>query len=271
MPIAHTNGIDLCYNIQGHGEPLVMIMGLGGGRGAWFFQERTFRRYFTLITFDSRGIGKSDRVEEPYTIRTMADDTIGLMDYLKIEKAHILGMSMGGIVAQEMAINYPDRVRKLILAATTPGDDGNNNSPPEMGTRLGLVKEGSTDIDYGSLDSDTLLNSLNHLAFNKKRYRWFILPFAKVYMKRIGGSEGPVKQFEVAVGHSTVDRLHMIQAPTLVITGADDRLVPPHRSEVMANLIPNARLVKIQGGSHTLIVEQRGAFNREVVDFLRQS
>jgi pimeloyl-ACP methyl ester carboxylesterase len=271
MPRAHTNGIDLFYKVQGHGEPLFMIMGLGGGRGAWFFQTRSFRRYFTLITFDSRGIGKSDKAEKPYTIRTMADDTVGLMDYLEIDKAHILGMSMGGIVAQEIAINYPDRVGKLILAATTPGEDENGDSHPEIVTRLGLAKEGSTDIDYSRLDSNTLLNSLNQLAFNRKLYRWFIVPFAKVYMKRIGGSEGPMRQFKAAVEHSTVDRLHMIQAPTLVITGADDRLVPPHHSEVLASMISGARLVKIKGGSHTLIVEQRGAFNRVVLDFLRHS
>ena len=95
-----------------------------------------------------------------------------------------------------------------------------------------------------------------------------ILPLTKVYMKSVG-FEGLAGQFEAAAGHSTLDRLHLIEAPTLVITGAEDRLIPPHFSEVIASLIPNARLVKVEGGSHTFLAEMRSRFNKEILDFLR--
>ena len=105
MPKASVNGVNVNYKVHGEGEPLVLIMGFAAPRWAWFFQTRAFRKYYKVITFDNRGVGKTDKPSEPYTIKTMADDTIGLMDYLGIDKAHILGYSMGGIIAQELIIN----------------------------------------------------------------------------------------------------------------------------------------------------------------------
>ncbi len=123
MPKAKVNGINISYSVGGKGEPLFLIMGLGREGGDWVLQRRVFQKYFRVITFDSRGAGKSDKPGEPYTIKSMADDTVALMDYLKIGKAHVLGVSMGGMIAQEMAINYPERVGKLVLVSTTPGRD----------------------------------------------------------------------------------------------------------------------------------------------------
>ena len=95
-----------------------------------------------------------------------------------------------------------------------------------------------------------------------------LLPLSKVYMKFVG-FKGVLGQLEAVVGYSTLDRLHQIEAPTLVITGTEDRIISPHSSEVIASRIPNAKLVKLEGGSHTFLVEMRGRFNREVLDFLR--
>lgn len=96
MPSAKVNGISIDYKVEGQGEPLVMIMGLGGARSSWRSQTGFFKKYYRTVTFDNRGVGKSDKPAGPYTIRMMADDTIGLMDHLSIEKAHVLGVSMGG-------------------------------------------------------------------------------------------------------------------------------------------------------------------------------
>jgi pimeloyl-ACP methyl ester carboxylesterase len=115
MPKANIHGINLYYQVHGEGAPLVMVQGFGGGHRGWFFQTRAFKKYFQVIIFDNRGIGRSDKAPGQYTVRDLADEAIGLMDYLHIDKAHILGMSMGGMVAQELAINYPDRLKKLVL------------------------------------------------------------------------------------------------------------------------------------------------------------
>jgi len=297
MPIARVNGINMAYDVSGHGEPLVLIMGPGGTRQSWFFQKRAFSKHFKVITFDNRGIGKSDKPDEPYTINTLADDTVGLMNHLGIDKAHILGVSGGGRVAQEVAINYPQRVIKLVLASTTHG--GEDEVTPEMQKVLGVM-------DYFS-ENDTLKagmsrcpvcqielqkkelwehqwaahrqqmlewarnadwQSMASQSFNKRLYKMFISLLAWLQVK-MGDTGTYVKYIEASVGNSTLDRLHMIKAPTLVIIGTEDRLCPPHSSEVIAERIPNAKLVRIEGGSHAQHVEMRGKFNKEVLDFLR--
>ncbi|MFP3880362.1 MAG: alpha/beta fold hydrolase, partial [Dehalococcoidia bacterium] len=110
MPLASVNGININYRVAGDGEPLVMIMGFSAGRIGWVPQLRFFKRYYRVVTFDNRGAGRSDKPPGPYSTGMMADDTAKLMDVLGIEKAHIMGLSMGGMIAQELAINYPQRV-----------------------------------------------------------------------------------------------------------------------------------------------------------------
>jgi pimeloyl-ACP methyl ester carboxylesterase len=154
MAEANVNGINIAYDVYGQGEPLVLIMGLGGTRQSWVFQKRAFSKHFKVITFDSRGIGKSDKPDEPFTIKTIADDTIGLMDHLNIDKAHILGVSHGGRVAQEVAINYPDRVNRLVLASTNTGAEGIDDLPPEVLSAFGRKeRSGQTDIIYAGMKS----------------------------------------------------------------------------------------------------------------------
>src|SRR4030042_1123751 len=104
MPKANVNGANIYYEVHGRGEPLVMIMGLGGGCKGWYFQTRALKKHYRVIVFDNRGIGKSAKATEPYTIGNMAADVLGLMDHLGIDKAHVLGMSLGSLVAQESAI-----------------------------------------------------------------------------------------------------------------------------------------------------------------------
>jgi pimeloyl-ACP methyl ester carboxylesterase len=267
MPKASVNGIEMFYNVRGHGEPLVLIMGLGGGHLSWFFQVLAFKRHYRIVTFDNRGIGGTSRPSEPYTIRTMADDTVSLMDHIGISSAHVLGLSMGGMIAAEMAVNYPDRVRKLILASTPTGRGETGDASSVVLSALGLGEDASGRIDVEGLQSRRLLDSVNSRAFNKRWFRWLASPVVRVYMRRVGG-EGAVRQFEASLNHRTLDRLYLITAPTLVMTGTDDRLVPPSCSEAIASHIPGSRLVKFEGGSHTLIAEMRSRFNDEVLEFL---
>jgi pimeloyl-ACP methyl ester carboxylesterase len=265
MPKANVNGVNIYYEVHGKGVPLVMIQGFGGDHKAWFFQTPVFKTYYTVIIFDNRGLGMSDKSNEPYTIRTMAGDVIGLMDYLSVDRAHILGLSLGGLVAQEIALTYPERVRKLVLGSTFAGRDIKDVNP-DMLKAIG-VKEGSTNADIRSIDFKKLMNVMVTLAFNRMAYRMFLVPLAKYGMRRIK-PEGYLDQMASIEDYDTLDKLHLIKAPTLVITGTEDRLVSPRISETIASRIPHAKLVKIKGGSHAFFIEMRRSFNKEVLEFL---
>lgn len=266
MPKTNVNEVNVSYKVHGEGEPLVLIMGFAAPRWAWFFQTRAFKKHYKVITFDNRGVGKTDKPSEPYTIKTMADDTIGLMDYLGIDKAHILGYSMGGIIAQELIIHYPERVRKLILSSTLATI---HQITSEMREALSLGEDFSfSEEDIRSVDIRKALSSLVALGFNRSLYRMILVPIAPIYV-RLVGLKGPMGQIEAIAGCNTLERLHTIQAPTLVIVGTGDKAALPRFSEVLANRIPDAKLVKVEGGSHGYIWEMPGKFNKEVLDFLR--
>jgi len=266
MTKANVNGVTIDYDVCGQGEPLVLIQGLGGPRSGWIFQTRAFSKYYRVITFDNRGVGKSDKPSQPYTVRTMADDTRALLDCLEVDKAHVLGASLGGMVAQEMAINYPDRVMKLILACTAAGMGHTNGSAVEtMGHGSALTE---ADIkDPRSVDMGRIMSEVIRLSFNRRLSKVFFVPLAKTYL-RFREVQAISGQMEAAVAHSTLDRLDQIKAPTLVIVGTGDRLIPSQSSEMLANMIPGARLVRVNGGSHAFFMEMRGRFNKEVLDFL---
>ena len=268
MPKAKVNGINLYYEVNGQGEPLVMIMGFAGSRAGWIFQRRAFQKYFQVITFDNRGVGSSDKPCGPYSIRMMAEDTIGLMDHLGIEKAHILGVSMGGYIAQELAINHPERVRKLVLGCTYACQDETGGHSSEYYKGMGLV-EGCPADELGRIPIEKVLRTEFPLAFNSRLYMIGVAPFINIYA-RLMATEGVAAQFQAIVGHDTLERLTMIQAPTLVITGTGDRIIKPASSDVLAKMIPDARLVKIEGGPHSVFIGMRKRFNREVLDFLRE-
>jgi pimeloyl-ACP methyl ester carboxylesterase len=268
MPKAKVNGIDLYYEVHGQGEPLFMIMGFAGSRAGWIFQRRVFHKYFQVITFDNRGVGKSDKPDGPYSIRMMAEDTIGLMDHLGIEKAHILGVSMGGYIAQELAINYPERVRKLVLGCTYAREDDTGGHSPEYHRGMGLA-EGCPADELRKVPIAKVLHVEFPLAFNSRLYKISAFPFIGIYA-RLMATQGVAAQFQAIVGHDTLERLQMIQAPTLVITGTRDRIIKHGSSDVLAKMIPNARLVKIEGGTHAVFVGMRKRFNKEVLDFLRE-
>jgi pimeloyl-ACP methyl ester carboxylesterase len=217
-------------------------------KAGWMFQKRAFRKHFQVITFDNRGIGNTDKTVEPYSIKTMADDTVGLMDYLDVEKAHICGMSMGGMVAQEIAINYPERVNKLVLVST-------------------VARMENTGQSLDDVRKVTMANL--PISFNKRLYRMLIIPM--MIQLRFGDMTGIRGQMEAEGSHDTVDRLQNIRAETLVIIGTKDKLFAVSESEVLASRIANSTLVKVEGGSHGLVVEMRGRFNKEVLDFLRDN
>lgn len=263
---ANINGININYRSQGDGEPLLMISGFGSAQGSWWPQTRIFKKYYRVITFDNRGIGKSDKPAGPYSTKMMAKDAIGLMDHLGIQRAHVLGASMGGMIAQELAINYPERVSKLVLACTFAARD-ETSGPTAKGAK---AKE---DYSKPSTNRTRMIkhsDNLSHLVFNRLSFKIFVTPMMML-MSRLAGSSAEIGlsgQLDAILAHNTIDRLILIQASTLVITGTQDRLIKPASSEVLARLIPKAKLVKIEGGSHAFSIEMRSQFNKEVLNFL---
>jgi pimeloyl-ACP methyl ester carboxylesterase len=175
MPLARLNGIKLNYRVAGHGEPLVMIMGFSAGRIGWVPQVHFFKKYYRVITFDNRGAGRSDKPPGPYSTGMMADDTVKLMDVLGIEKAHVMGLSMGGMIAQELAINYPQRVMKLVLASTYGRQDETSGDTLEQAGFLHLSPEKKVGAMVG-------------LAFNRTFYRFTIGLLARLQTRFIGAS-----------------------------------------------------------------------------------
>jgi pimeloyl-ACP methyl ester carboxylesterase len=258
MPLAKLNGININYHVEGQGEPLVMIMGFSARRSGWIRQIPFFRKHYRVVTFDNRGVGKSDEPPGPYSTRMMADDTLGLMDFLGIKRAHIMGASMGGMIAQELAINYPQRVTKLILACTYASQDETSGDTLEQARFLQLTPREKAGAMIG-------------LAFNKPLYRFIFGLLARVQTGLVGtpSTAGIAGQSEACRKHNTLERLSLITAPTLVIVGTGDRIIKPVSSEVIAGKIPNAKLVRVEGGSHCFPFEMKNEFNREVLGFLR--
>jgi 3-oxoadipate enol-lactonase len=274
MGIAKVDSIELYYEEQGSGDPLLLIMGLAADSTAWLFQVPAFSQHYRTIVFDNRGVGRSTKPPGPYTIHQMADDTAGLLDVLGITRTHVVGVSMGGMIAQELALRHPQRVRGLVLACTYPEPDADIERQRQFSvTQFGgkVTASGEMQIDLSALDPLSFLQHLLPAVFNQE----FIDKELPRLMQLFAGAlqygfslEAILGQVAAVMSHKATDRLHQITAPTCVITGDADRLVPPANSDILAKHIPNAHLVKIPGGSHGFNFETPEIFNREVLDFL---
>ena len=262
MPKIKVQEIDLYYEIHGEGASLIMIRGLGSTADHWVAQVPAFSKKFRVVIFDNRGIGRSDKPDIPYTIGMMAQDTVGLMHALNIRRAHVLGMSMGGMIAQEIAIRYPERVHGLVLGCTHCG--GKHVSPPDeaIGRLFGeYILTGSDEGFDKTLKALFAQKTLKERPEMAQSYR-------EISKRFPSSPKFLVRQFEAVQGHDSWEDLVKIKAPTLVLTGSEDVLVPPKNSEILAARIPNARLEIIEGGAHQFPLERADAFNRTVLDFL---
>jgi pimeloyl-ACP methyl ester carboxylesterase len=274
MSITNVNGVDLYWEEHGTGDPLLLVMGLAADSTAWMFQVPAFAERYRTITFDNRGVGRSAKPTGPYTIHQMADDAACLLDALGVSRAHVLGVSMGGMIAQELALRHPERVRSLVLACTYPEPDPDVERQRQFSvTALGgtITATGETRIDLQALDPMLFFQHLLPRVFNQS----YIDEALPRLLQLFGGAlqhgfsmEAILGQVEAVMGHRATDRLHQIRVPTLVITGDADLLVPPHSSDVIARHIPGAKLVKVPGGSHGFNFETPDVFNRHVLDFL---
>ena len=274
MSIAKVGSLDVFYEEHGNGDPLLLIMGLAADSTAWMFQVPDFAQHYRTIVFDNRGVGRTSKPSGPYSIHEMADDAAGLLDVLDVRRAHVVGVSMGGMIAQELALRHPERVRSLVLACTYPEPDADVERNRRFTVeRLGgtVTSEGQMQIDFKAINPMDFLQHMLPTVFNQDFIARELPKLLKVFSGALQygfSMEAILGQVAAVMSHKATDRLHQITAPTLVLTGDADRLVPPANSDLLAQHIPGAKLVRVAGGSHGFNFETPEVFNRAVLEFL---
>jgi len=262
VPKTSVNGISLYYEIEGDGEPLLLIPGFAAGRWIWFKQTGRLSRAFRVITFDPRGVSTSDKPEGAQTIGLLADDVAHLLRTVGVESAHILGASFGGFVAQEFALKYPLMTQKLLLCCTSFG--GPNHVVPARETLMALAST-------KGLNSEERMRANLLLAFTPEYVRMQVAEVDQIVQLRATNGVPEhiyLSQLEAAVNFNSESRVAEISSPTLVLSGDADVIVPVQNSRNLAAKIPGAKLRIMQGGSHTFFIEQAEEFNRLVTEFL---
>jgi pimeloyl-ACP methyl ester carboxylesterase len=254
------NGVELDYEISGSGPYLVLIEGLGVATWIWEKQTPELSKHFAILAYDNRGVGKSEKPAGPYSISMMADDLAGLLDSLKISKAHILGISMGGFIAQDFALRYPAKVDRLILVATSAGGPDHVPMAPAVLAQMFATDGAPRDLTRRKLAlaySDSFMQ-------NRQEVEHLI-------DLRLADSQPPhayMAQAMAGAAFNLSDKVQQIQAPCLIVAATGDRLVPVANAHNLAKKIPNNQLKIYEGYGHQFFVENAEAFNRDVIAFL---
>lgn len=263
MPFAKVNDITLYYEERGSGAPLLLIMGFGGNIRAWadaFLTPLAAR--FRVIVFDNRGAGQSDKPDVPYSIALMAEDTHGLLTHLGLDRAHVFGLSMGGMIAQELTLKHPGMVHGLVLGATNCGGPQSVLASNEV-LRLLQVPEG--------LDPFAAARR-GWPAIYSQRYldtHWQTLEANLTYVLRYPTPlHARLRQLQAIQAWGSYDRLPEIRTPTLIVHGTADVLVPPRNAEILAERIPGARTHLITGAGHVLTTEAAAEVAQTIGAFL---
>jgi len=272
---AKINGVEICYEVFGDDYPIVLIQGFGARKEGFKCQVPALSEHFKVITFDNRGAGKSERVNESYTMETLANDIKELLNYLEIKKAHILGTSMGGIIAQQFALQHPDYVDKLILVNTVSG------APDNVGLEL---------LKRNRLDQLELIKKDPEKAFWDNAHIWFYHKYRKELkanpMKKFFGiwsAEDEIResiilmptprdielQIEALKDFNTLEKLHELKCQTLLLAASHDRVCSKSNAEEMHKRIPNSILRVIEKAGHESPKTRALEVNKIILNFLR--
>ena len=267
MPIAKVGDINLYYETHGKGEPLVLIMGYTLRGDHWLDMQSKLAREYRVIVFDNRGTGRSDKPEMPYTASMMARDVAGLLDVSSIGRANVFGYSMGGMIAQEFALNYPNRLNSLILGATFCG--GLKSVLPSPEAMAFFLNQ-----EVDKLSPEEIARGLIPMLWNKEFVQnnpAVIEQFIATCCKYPTPPQAVKSHQSVLMTFDSYDRLPNIEAPTLVIAGAEDRSMPYENSKILASTIPNAELVTIENEGHGLFIsDPTQKASKMILDFLRR-
>jgi len=261
MAFVENQGARIYWDEQGHGAPLLLIMGLGYSSPMWHRTRPVLSQRYKTIALDNRGVGRSDVPPGPYPIASMASDAAAVLEAAGAESAHVFGVSMGGMIAQELTLQYPKRVRSLVLGCTAAGGPTAVRADAEatqmLMTRNKMTPEQALEAPVPFIyDSTTPRERIDEdLAIRRP---W--LPRPEAYTAQLQG----------IIAWEAYSRLPGIAAPTLVIHGENDRLVPPGNGKLIAQRIPGAKLVMIPHASHLFTTDQPEAAHRAIFEFLNQ-
>jgi pimeloyl-ACP methyl ester carboxylesterase len=234
MPFAERDGTRLYWEEAGSGDPVLLIMGLGMNATGWWRTIPRLAERYRVLAFDNRGVGRSDRPSGPYSVPQLADDAVAILDAADEQRAHVYGISLGGMIAQEVVLRHPERVRGLVLGATTPG--GNLGVPAGEDTLAFFRRRGEMPAEEAVWASVPYNYSPRTRRDHGER-------IAEDIAKRLRypiEAAPYVAQLEAALGHDAGARLPSIAAPTLVVHGEADVMVPPPNGERLAAAIPGA-------------------------------
>jgi pimeloyl-ACP methyl ester carboxylesterase len=265
MPKASANGIEIYYEIQGEGQPLVLISGIGYTQWQWHLMVPLLASHFRVITFDNRSVGQTDKPEGPYSAHTLAADTVGLLDALKIEKAIVMGHSMGGFIAQAMALEFPHEVEKLVLCST---NFGGPRHVPVTAEAMKVLTDVSSDpvtrFRNGLYISTAPGWAEKHPDVIQEWVDWRLAnPIEPVpYQAQLAIGLGLLKE-EAAFEN----QLHRIHVPTLILFGQYDKVVPPENAALLAEKLPNSKVVILPNAGHFFPIEVPGAASQAVIEF----
>ena len=259
MPFIKNQGARIYWDERSVGEPILLIMGLGYPSDMWWRTRPVLDSKYRTIAFDNRGVGRSDVPPGPYPMAQMASDAVAVLDAAGVERAHVFGISMGGMIAQELTLQYPQRVRSLVLGCTAAGGPAAVRAEPEVNQVL--MNRGSMAPEEAAVAALAYIYDLHtprerideDLAVRRP---WFPRP------------EAYVAQLQGILAWESSSRLPQIATPTLVIHGETDRLVPPGNGEVIASRIPGAKLVKVPHASHIFTTDQGPLSHAAIMEFL---
>jgi pimeloyl-ACP methyl ester carboxylesterase len=247
------------YEIHGDaGTPVVLIMGFGISGRAWAPQVEGLKAHHRVVIFDNRGIGQSETSKTPYGFSDLADDTVGLMDHLGFERAHVVGVSMGGMIAQHLALRHPGRLQSLGLIATLPGGSLRHTVPSAQALALFLRANTSKgEARFAALRK--LLYTERYLKqttpeqhFSASNLEVFAVP---------ADTTTRLNQLRAVLKHDVTRDLPRVKTPTLIVKPEDDRLVRPENSDRIAELLPHATVLRLQDAGHGVTHQHKDVVN----------
>jgi pimeloyl-ACP methyl ester carboxylesterase len=261
MPKVQVNDINIYYETHGAGTPLLLISGLAARGQAFFKQVPALAEQFRVITFDNRGVGESDQPLTAYSLAQMADDAAGLLDKLAIPAAHVFGISMGGMIAQELALRHPQCVRKLALGCTHCGI---KNCAPAPAWAMEIFRNLP-----GKPRAQVVRECIpiNYSPYTQEHNPQLIAEMLPLSLDNRQQLHAYANQMAAIWAFDAYDRLPQITAPTLVLTGKDDALIPPANSQIIAAQIPGAQLIEFEQAGHLFFIEQPDEVNRALLEF----